>query len=74
VLLEGVSVDTKEFVDAKLRDLGSERRRLQNRCEALVSAPYDPIDADAVLRGGLVSLRDLPRLLESGASQTARSS
>jgi len=33
---------------------------------ALESAPYVPIDPDAILRDGLASLRDLPRLLESG--------
>jgi hypothetical protein len=55
------------FVDAKLRDLGSEKRRLEDRREALETTPYDPIDADAVLRGGLASLHDLPRLLESGS-------
>jgi hypothetical protein len=66
VLLEGMSADTKGFVDAKLRDLGSEKRRLQNRREELETTPFDPIDADAVLRGGLASLRDLPRLTESG--------
>jgi hypothetical protein len=67
VLLEGMSADTKGFVDAKLRDLGTEKRKLQARCEALETTPYDPIDADAVLRGGLASLRDLPRLLESAS-------
>jgi hypothetical protein len=67
VLLEGLSADTKGFVDAKLRDLGSERRKLQARYEALESTPYDPIDADAVLRNGLASLHDLPRLMESGS-------
>ena len=67
VLLEGLSADTKGFVDAKLRDMGSERRRLQNRREELETAPYDPIDAEAVLRGGLASLQDLPRLMESGS-------
>ena len=56
----------ERFVDAKLRDLGSERRRLQNRREELETAPYDPIDAEAVLRGGLASLQELPRLMESG--------
>ena len=69
VLLEGLSADTKGFVDAKLRDLGSERRKLQNRLEALDAAPYEPIDADAVLRHGLASLRDLPRLLESASPE-----
>jgi hypothetical protein len=49
VLLEGLSADTKGFVDAKLRDLGSERRRLQNRHDELETAPYDPIDAEAIL-------------------------
>jgi DNA invertase Pin-like site-specific DNA recombinase len=67
VLLEGLSADTKGFVDAKLRDLGSEKRRLQTRMEALESAPYDPIDAEAVLETGLASLNRLPRLLESGS-------
>jgi len=67
VLLEGVSADTKGFVDAKLRDLGIERRKLQNRSEELKSAPYVPINAAAILRDGLASLRDLPRLLESGS-------
>ena len=67
VLLEGLSADTKGFVDAKLRDLGSERRRLQNRREELETAPYDPIDAEGVLRGGMASLHDLPRLMESGS-------
>jgi DNA invertase Pin-like site-specific DNA recombinase len=67
VLLEGLSADTKGFVDAKLRDLGSERRKLQNRTEALETAPYDPIDAEAVLRSGLASLHDLARLMESAS-------
>jgi hypothetical protein len=73
VLLEGLSADTKGFVDAKLRELGSERRKLQNRAEALESAPYEPIDADAVLRDGMASLRDLPRLLESGSLEERKS-
>ena len=67
VLLENMSADTKGFVDAKLRDMGTERRKLQARSESLETTPYDPIDADAVLRGGLASLRDLPRLMESGS-------
>jgi hypothetical protein len=66
VLLEGLSADTKGFVDAKLRDLGIEKRKLQNRSEEFEAAPYVAIDADAILRDGLASLRDLPRLLESG--------
>jgi DNA invertase Pin-like site-specific DNA recombinase len=67
VLLEGLSADTKGFVDTKLRDLGCERRKLQARCESLETAPYDPIDAQAVLRSGLASLRDLTRLMESAS-------
>ena len=63
---EGLSADTKAFVDTKLRELGSERRKLVNRAEMLESVPYEPIDADAVVRDGMASLRDLPRLLESG--------
>jgi hypothetical protein len=69
VLLENMSADTKGFVDAKLRDMGSERRKLQNRSEALETAPYDPIDAEAVLRNGLASLHDLPRLMESASME-----
>jgi hypothetical protein len=72
VLLEGLSADTKGFVDVKLRDLGSERRKLQNRSEELEAAPYEPIDADAILRDGLASMRDLPRLLESGNLEERR--
>jgi hypothetical protein len=67
VLLENMSADTTGFGDAKLRDMGTERRKLQNRSEALETAPYDPRDADAVLRGGLASLHDLPRLMESAS-------
>ncbi len=67
VLLEGLSADTKAFVDAKLRDLGTERRRLQSRREELEAASYTPIDADVVLRHGMEALRNLPRLLESGS-------
>ena len=67
VLLEGLSADTKGFVDTKLRDMGTERRKLQARSEALETAPYDPIDAAAVLRSGLASLQDLPRLMDSAS-------
>jgi hypothetical protein len=69
VLLENMSADTKAFVDAKLRDMGTERRKLQARTEALATAPYDPIDAEAVLRNGLASLHDLPRLMESASME-----
>jgi hypothetical protein len=54
-------------VDSKLPDLGTEKRKLQARSEALETTPYDPIDADAVLRDGLASVSDLPRLMESGS-------
>ncbi len=66
VLLEGLSPETKGFIDSKLRELATEKRRLQRRLEELEAAPHEPIDPDAVLREGLASLRDLPRLLESG--------
>ncbi len=45
--------------------MATEKRRLTRRLEELEAAPYEPIDADAVLREGLASLRDLPRLMES---------
>ena len=66
VLLEGLSPETRAFVDTKLRDLGNERRRLQDRLQELETAPYEPIDVELV-REGLASLRDLPRLLDSGS-------
>jgi len=69
VLLEGLSAETKGFVDAKLRELATEKRRLQRRLEELEAAPYDPIDPDAVLREGLASIRELPRLLETGSPE-----
>ena len=65
VLLEGMSAETKGFVDAKLRELAGEKRRLNRKLEDLDSMPFEPIDVDAVLRGGLAALNDLPRLLES---------
>ena len=65
-LLEGMSHETRGFVDSKLRDFAAEKKRLQRRLEELQAAPYKPIDPDAVLRDGLASLSDLPRLLDSG--------
>ena len=56
-------------MDAKLRDMGTERRKLQARSESLETAAYDPIDADALLRNGLASLHDLPRLMESASME-----
>ncbi|MBZ5640998.1 MAG: hypothetical protein LAO51_19845, partial [Acidobacteriia bacterium] len=35
--------------------------------QELETAPYEPIDVELVLREGLASLRNLPRLLESGS-------
>ena len=66
VLLETMSPETKGFIDGKLRELGTEKRRLTHRLEELEAKPYEPIDPDAVLKQGLVALRDLPRLMESG--------
>ncbi len=65
VLLEGLSLETKGFIDAKLRELAAEKRRHTRRLEELEAAPYEPIDAAAVLRDGMAALRDLPGLLES---------
>ena len=65
--MEGLSEETRGFIDSKLRDLGAEKQRLQRRLEELESAPYEPIDAEVVLRHGMTALRDLPRLLESGS-------
>ncbi len=67
VLLESLSEETRGFVDGKLRDLAAEKQRLQHRLEELESAPYEPIDADALLRHGMAALGDLPRLMESGS-------
>lgn len=62
VLLETMTDDISDFVNTKLRDLATEKRRLQARMEALDEMPYEPIDADTVLRDGLTALQDLPRL------------
>jgi DNA invertase Pin-like site-specific DNA recombinase len=67
VLLENMSADTKAFIESKLRDLGTEKRRLQSRLETLDTAPYNAIDANAVLQDGLASLANLPRLMESAS-------
>ena len=66
-LLETMSPETKGFIDQKLRELATEKRSLQQRLEELETAPYQPIDPDAVLRDGLAAIRDLPRLLEHGS-------
>lgn len=55
------------FVEAKLRDLATEKRDLQARLETLEATTYEPIDAEAVLRDGLASLANLPRLMESAS-------
>ncbi len=69
VLLEGLSPETQGFIDGKLRDLGAEKRRLQRRLEDLETIPYEPIDAEAVLRHGMAALSNLPRLMESGSQE-----
>ncbi len=66
-LLETMSPEIKGFIDQKLRELSTEKRSRQRRLEELEAAPYQPIDADAVLRDGLAAIRDLPRLLEQGS-------
>ncbi len=66
-LLETMSPEIKGFIDQKLRELATEKRSLQRRLEELEAAPYQPIDADVVLRDGLAAIRDLPRLLEQGS-------
>jgi DNA invertase Pin-like site-specific DNA recombinase len=66
-LLETMSPETKGFIDTKLRELGPEKRKLQRRLEELEAAPYQKIDADAVLQDGLAAIRDLPRLLDDGS-------
>ena len=67
VLLDGMTPETKDFINTKLRDLSAEKRRLEERIAELEAAPFKPIDADAVLRDGLAGIRDLPRLMESGS-------
>lgn len=73
VLSEGLSEETRGFVDDKLRDLAAEKRRLQRRFEEQGKVPYEPIDAGVVLRHGMAALRDLPHLLESGSLEETRS-
>ena len=67
VLLEGMSDEAKDFINSKLRDLGTEKRRLERRLEELETVRYEPIDAEAILRHGMAALSNLPRLIESGS-------
>jgi site-specific DNA recombinase len=67
VLLEGMSPEAQAFVDNKLRALSSERKGLKSRLEALGAVSYEPVDVEAVLRQGMASLRDLPRVMEFGS-------
>ena len=41
VLLDGLSPQIQGFVNNKLRDLASEKRRLQRRLEELQAVPYE---------------------------------
>ena len=66
LLLEGLSVEARGFVETKLGKLAAEKARLESRLAAL-DAPSEPDDAPAVLSQGLAALRDLPRLLAAGS-------
>ena len=48
---------SSHFINDKLRNLGTEKRRLTRRLEELEATPYEPIDAAAVLRDGKAALR-----------------
>src|SRR5262249_40059568 len=61
------SPETKDLLEGKLRDLAGEKRALQRRVEELDALPFEPIDAEAVVRDGMAALRDLPRMLESAS-------
>jgi hypothetical protein len=63
-LLDGMSAESKHFVDDKLRELAQEKRRLIERLDELEKAQHTPINPDAVLKAGLAELQDLPRLLK----------
>ncbi len=68
VLLESLVPENRDFVNAKLQTLAAEKARLLRRVEELeAAAPYQAIDADAVVRDGLARLQDLPRLLDSAS-------
>ena len=67
VLLEGLSPETRPFVDGKLRELAAERARLETRLQGLSAVPYEPIDGEAILRFGMGALANLPRLMENGS-------
>jgi DNA invertase Pin-like site-specific DNA recombinase len=65
VVLESASPETRPFIDSKLRELAAEKRRLQERLDELEAIDRPAINADAVVRGGLAALQDLPRMLEN---------
>ncbi len=67
LLLDGLSAETKAFIDAKLRDFAVEKDRLKRRIEELASLPHETIDVDAVMREGLAAIQELPLLMESGS-------
>jgi recombinase-like zinc beta ribbon protein len=67
VLLEGLSAETRGFIDTKLRDLAVEQRTLEQRLSQLEALPYQTIDVEAILKHGKEALRSLPRLMESGS-------
>ena len=65
-LLDGLSEETRGFVDAKLREMAAEKRRLESRLETLQPRDGQQVHIDQMLRDGLAALKDLPRLLEVG--------
>jgi len=72
VLLEGLSPETRGFIDTKLRDLAVEKRALEQRMSELEALPYQSIDVEAILQHGKEALGSLPRLMESGGSLEER--
>ncbi len=66
VLLDAVTPETRDFVNAKLRDLATEKRGHAARLEELETLAPNALDADAVLKAGLELIGDLPRLLQHG--------
>jgi site-specific DNA recombinase len=63
LLLEGLTEDTQDFVNGKLRELATDKRRFQRQLQELESNQQTSTDAPSCLEQGLQTIRELPRRL-----------
>ena len=66
MLLEELTEDTRDFVNSKLRELATEKRRLQRQLHGLETAQKTSTDTPSCLDHGLQTIRELPLRMTDG--------